>query len=259
MLFDWFTVFAQLINFLILVFLLQRFLYKPITKTIQTRQKQLETRWHQADKKQAAAEAEIASYQQKQQQLKQKEQEFLDRAQAQAEQKYDQLVQQARQEVQHKQATWEKAIAEQQQQFFDNLRQKLTQQVYKITSQALQELADVKLEEQAIANFLTRLQNLSQSERNNLAQSLQKSDNGLIIRSAFELTPQTRHQILDSLQQQSIYQDNNLKFTTTPDLICGIELQASDYKVAWNLQNYLQSFDQHLNDVFSQNGQTSNK
>ncbi|HHP7230924.1 MAG TPA: F0F1 ATP synthase subunit B [Xenococcaceae cyanobacterium] len=258
MLFDWFTLIAQLINFLILVWLLYRFLYKPITKTIQTRQNQLEKRWREADKKQAAANAEMASYQQKQQELAQKEQEFLDRAQEQGEQKYHQLVRQARQEVAQKQATWENAIAQQQEQFLETLKEKVTQQVYAITRQALRELADVNLEEQAIANFLDRLKNLNQSERNNLARSLQHSDNGLVIRSGFELSQQTRNQIVDSLQQQQLYQGNNVQFTTTPGLICGLELQASDYKVAWNLQSYLQSLDEHLAPDFPQNGRDEN-
>ena len=34
MLIDWFTVFAQAVNFLILVWLLKRFLYKPILHAI---------------------------------------------------------------------------------------------------------------------------------------------------------------------------------------------------------------------------------
>lgn len=255
MLFDWFTVIAQLINFLILVFLLYRFLYKPIVKTINTRQNQLEKRWQEAEEKQEAANAEMASYQQKQQELAQKEQEFIDRAQEQGEQKYHQLVRQARHEVAQKQATWENAIAQQQGQFLENLKEKVTQQVYAITRQALRELANVNLEEQAIANFLDRLKNLDKSERNNLAQSMQHWDNGLIIRSGFELSQQTRNQIVDSLQQQQLYQGNNVQFNIAPDLICGIELQASDYKVAWNLQNYLQSLDEHLAYDLLENGQ----
>ena len=246
MLIDWFTIIAQLINFLLLVFLLQRFLYKPIVNTIGTRQKLLKKRWHQAEEQREAANAEIISYQEKQAQLVQTEQEFIDRAQEQGEQKYHQLVQQARQEVEQKQATWEDAIAQQQEQFLENLQAKVTQQVLAITRQALQELADVKLEEQAIALFLHRLQNLDRSERDNLAQSLQHSDNGLVIRSGFELSPENKHKIVDSLHRQQLYQGNNAQFATKPDLICGIELQASDYKIAWNLQNYLQSLDEHL-------------
>ncbi len=41
MLIDWFTVGAQLVNFLVLVFLLQRFLYKPILKAIAVREKKI--------------------------------------------------------------------------------------------------------------------------------------------------------------------------------------------------------------------------
>ena len=35
---DWFTVFAQVINFLILVWLLKQFLYKPILNAIEARE-----------------------------------------------------------------------------------------------------------------------------------------------------------------------------------------------------------------------------
>lgn len=244
MLIDWFTIIAQLINFLILVFLLHRFLYKPIVKTIGKRQQEIDRRWQEAREKQEAAAAEASSYQQKQEELQQKEQEFIDHAQEQGEQKYHQLVQQARQEVEQKQATWEQEIAQQQEQFLENLKEKVTRQVYAITRQALQQLADVQLEEQAISNFIHRLENLARPERENLAQSLQKSHNGLVIRSGFELAPENRDKIIDSLHRQQIYQGNNVQFTTQPDLICGIELQASHYKVAWNLQHYLQSLDQ---------------
>ena len=41
MLIDWFTVGAQAVNFLILVWLLKRFLYKPILKAIDAREKRI--------------------------------------------------------------------------------------------------------------------------------------------------------------------------------------------------------------------------
>lgn len=39
MLIDWFTVIAELVNFLILVWLLKRFLYEPVLKAIDEREK----------------------------------------------------------------------------------------------------------------------------------------------------------------------------------------------------------------------------
>ena len=41
MLIDWFTVGAQIVNFLILVWLLKRYLYKPILSTIEEREKRI--------------------------------------------------------------------------------------------------------------------------------------------------------------------------------------------------------------------------
>ena len=41
MLIDWFTVGAQALNFLILVWLMKRFLYKPILTAIDTREKRI--------------------------------------------------------------------------------------------------------------------------------------------------------------------------------------------------------------------------
>jgi F-type H+-transporting ATPase subunit b len=41
MLIDWFTVVAQVLNFLILVWLLKRFLYRPILNAIDVREKRI--------------------------------------------------------------------------------------------------------------------------------------------------------------------------------------------------------------------------
>ncbi len=246
MLIDWFTVIAQLINFLILVFLLHRFLYRPIIKTIRARQEEIDRHWQQAREQQEAAKAEAASYEEKQQQLEQKRQEIMAQAQKEGEREYHNLVQQARQEVEQKQAAWEEAIAQQQGQFFENLQQKVIEQVYEIARRALQELADIQFEQQAIATFIHRLENLDEQERQSLAQSLQKSARGLVIYSSFELPLESREKIVDALHRQQIYQGHNLRFATKPDLICGLELQASDYKIAWNLKSYLHSFKKHF-------------
>jgi len=44
MLIDWFTVVAQVVNFLILVWLLKRFLYRPILNAIDAREKRIATK-----------------------------------------------------------------------------------------------------------------------------------------------------------------------------------------------------------------------
>ena len=58
MLIDWFTVGAQVLNFLILVWLMKRFLYKPILHAIDAREKRIATELADADAKKAEARTE---------------------------------------------------------------------------------------------------------------------------------------------------------------------------------------------------------
>ena len=61
MLIDWFTVGAQVVNFLILVWLLKRFLYRPILDAIDAREKRIARVLADTDAKKAAAQKEPSS------------------------------------------------------------------------------------------------------------------------------------------------------------------------------------------------------
>ena len=65
MLIDWFTVVAQAINFLILVWLLKRFLYKPILHAIDEREKGIAAQLAEAEAKKAEAQKERDEFQHK--------------------------------------------------------------------------------------------------------------------------------------------------------------------------------------------------
>ena len=65
MLIDWFTVSAQVVNFLILVWLLKRFLYKPILHAIDAREKRIAAELADADAKMSEAQQERDEFQHK--------------------------------------------------------------------------------------------------------------------------------------------------------------------------------------------------
>ena len=65
MLIDWFTVAAQAINFLLLVWLLKRFLYRPVLAAIDEREKRIAVQLQDAQSKKAEALQEQAVFQRK--------------------------------------------------------------------------------------------------------------------------------------------------------------------------------------------------
>ena len=65
MLIDWFTVGAQVLNFLILVWLLKHFLYKPILNAIDAREKRIAAELADAEAKKAEAQKQRDDFQSK--------------------------------------------------------------------------------------------------------------------------------------------------------------------------------------------------
>src|SRR6202161_4390474 len=80
MLIDWFTVGAQTLNFLILVWLMKRSLYKPILDAIDTREKRIAAELADADKKKAEAQKERDDFQRKSEAFEQQRAALLSKA-----------------------------------------------------------------------------------------------------------------------------------------------------------------------------------
>lgn len=247
---DWFTFIAQIINFIILVFLLWRFLYKPITKTMGERRKRIERQWKEAQQKQEEAEAEAKSYRQKQQDLEQRREELLNEAKEKAKAEQETLIKQARQEVDRKQAEWQESIERQQDSFLENLRQRVQEQTHKISRRALQDLANAELEERAISVFIERLKHLEDEERKTFRQSVQESEEDVVINSAFDMSEETQQKLRDTLRQENIVNGNEIKFSTSSDLICGVEMRSKNHQIAWSLADYLESLEEQLSKEF---------
>ena len=84
MLIDWFTVGAQALNFLILVWLMRRFLYKPILNAIDAREKRIAKELADADAKKAEAGKERDAFQKKNEDFDRQRGELLGKAQEEA-------------------------------------------------------------------------------------------------------------------------------------------------------------------------------
>src|SRR5689334_7374676 len=107
MLIDWFTVAAQIINFLLLVWLLKRFLYGRILRAIEARERGIAERLAEADAKDKAAAEQLALYQVNLQKFEQQRQELLAQAKLEAGKQQTEMMAQAREHVRAVEAGWQ--------------------------------------------------------------------------------------------------------------------------------------------------------
>src|SRR5579862_1751216 len=93
---NWFTVVAQGINFLILVWLMKRFLYKPILHAIDERENRVATELANADKQKAEAQKEHDQFRHKNAEFDQQRAALLTKATEEVKAERQRLLDEAR-------------------------------------------------------------------------------------------------------------------------------------------------------------------
>lgn len=244
MLINWFTVIAQIVNFLILVFLLKYFLYDRIVKAMDEREQRIQLRLKEAEEKKQEAEQEARSYLEKNRDLDAKREEMLAQAKKEVDARRKELTREARQAVTKQRSVWLETIQRDKKSFVQDLRKMAGNQVYTIARKAFRDLADADVEERTINAFLVHLKGMSKKTREALATSIKESGNEVVVRSAFEIPAKMREKITGSLHRE-IADGIQVRYEATSDLIMGIELKTRGRKIAWSLQDYLDTLEEH--------------
>jgi F-type H+-transporting ATPase subunit b len=246
MLIDWFTVAAQALNFLILVWLMKRYLYQPILHAIDAREKRIADELADADKKKAEAKQERDDFEQKNAELDKQRASLLSKATEEADDERQRLIKAARKdadELSEKRAT---ALQREQKTLHDEITRRAKQEVFAIARKTLSDLADASLEERMSSVFAQRMCELDDETKSSLGEVLSSSP--AVVRSAFDL-PTGQRELIQKAINETFSADIKLSFETTPELVSGIELSAGGQKVAWSISDYLASLEESVEEL----------
>lgn len=238
---DWITVSAQIINFLILVYLLKRFLYQPVMTAMNRREQRIADRLNEARKREQEAEREADQYRDEKQELEQRRDELLNQAREEAKSQRQELLDDAREEVAEVRRQWQQEVEREKQEFLKGLKQQTAKTIARIVRQVLADLADAGLERQVINKFLDQLDSLDEQARKQLTETR----GPLRITTAFELTDEQRSRIRDALHER-LGPEREIHFARAFELLCGIELSVEGYKLSWTVDDYLQTLEDQI-------------
>ncbi|MDR4505081.1 MAG: hypothetical protein MRK01_09865 [Candidatus Scalindua sp.] len=239
---DWFTVGAQIFNFLILVYLLKRFLYGPIIAAIDKREENISARIREVEQKDIAAEEEINRYRKKNEDFELQREEMHARMKEEAESQRKQLIENSRQEIEEMKTRWNESILQERDVFLRNLRRRVIEQVYAITRQALADLAATDIEHHMVDVFIKKIHEFTEAKSGNITPVLNDTVSGITIATSFELTVDQQDLIVKAVRE--LQTDNkDIKFIVSNDILCGIELRGNGYVTGWNLEDYLKSLE----------------
>jgi F-type H+-transporting ATPase subunit b len=250
MLIDWFTVGAQALNFLVLVWLMKRFLYKPILQAIDTREKKISAELTEAASQKAEAEKERAELQRKQASLDDQRAALMKEATDAAAAERTRLLAAARQAADALSTKREDALRADAKNLSQAIRRRTQEEVFAITRKALGDLATTSLEERLGEVFTRRLREMGEKDKARLAKALKANAEPPVVRSAFDLPEKERATIRNAVNE-TVSADIHLRFDTAPGLVCGIELATTGMKVGWSIQDYLTSVEHSVEELLN--------
>jgi F-type H+-transporting ATPase subunit b len=248
MLIDWFTVGAQALNFIVLVWLMKRFLYKPVLDAIDAREKRIAAQLADADKKEAAARSDRDDLQHKNEAFDQERAALLAKATAEASAERQKLLDAAYQAADALAAARRQTMASDAKSLSQALRRRAQFEVFAVARKTLTDLATTGLEASVCELFIVRLLALDGSARDALAAALKSSHDGALVRTAFEL-PAAQRTALNKAVNDAFAVKVVLHYEVAPDLVGGIELSTHGQKFAWSISDYLASLERGVDDL----------
>lgn len=248
MLIDWFTISAQAINFLILVWLMKRFLYQPILNAIDAREKRIATELADADAKRDEARKERDAFQHKNEEFERQRRELLSKATDEVKIERQRLLDEARTAADALRAKGMETLRTDVRNLNQAICLRTKHEVFAITRKALMDLATTSLEDRLGEVFIRRLREMDGQAKACLAEALKTAAAPALVRSAFDLSAEQRLTIQTALNE-TFSSEIPVRFETAQDLIGGIELATNGQKVGWNIADYLASMESGIGEL----------
>jgi F-type H+-transporting ATPase subunit b len=231
---DWFTVGAQAINFLILVWLLRRYLYRPVLAAIDAREKKIAARIADAAAQEAKAQVAGEELRKRNEAFDHDREALMRKAVADGAAERQRLSNSARQDAELLRSKLLQALAAERAELGRQLSTRTMAEVFAMARKTLADLAGVSLEDRMIEVFIARL----------ASAGIDTGKTGsALVRTAFEPSAVGRAKVEAAIRER-LGANIAVRLETAPELVCGIELTVDGVKLAWSVSDYLSTLAQ---------------
>jgi F-type H+-transporting ATPase subunit b len=239
MLIDWFTVGAQVVNFLILLVLLKIFLFDRIKQAMDRRENNIKERFDKAAEQEAAAEDARKNFEKKTQSLEDEWDARLNQADKDAKERRESLIKEARDEVDGLKKKWRKALEQEKASFFERFKKQAARLIFDTVEKTLSHLADTQAQDQAVKKFLSRFEEL---DKEDLPREVETQPR---VTTGFELSDSQQKSIQKTVSQK-LPDLKDIAFEVRPELVFGIAVAAGGKKMTWHAHDYVSALEKQI-------------
>ena len=237
MLIDWFTLTAQVVNFIILVLLLKFLLFKRVLKALDEREDEITKRLQlahrareDADQHQKSLRGELEAYE-----LARKSR--IEAMASEIEEIRHERLEGLRAEAEAERDQWQALLREHEEQFLEKLKSLSLRHLTKSMRGAMEALASSDLESLLAKAFVKYLRELPEEEQRAFLEGVPINGDVMEVESRFMLENDLRDWLSQEVRE-ILHYDGEIRFLTKEQPGCGIRLRVAGRIVEWSLDHY---------------------
>jgi F-type H+-transporting ATPase subunit b len=233
---DWITVAAQIANFLVLVWLLKRFLYRPILDGIDAREAEITERMGEAARLKETAAATREDYTEKLHTLQVEQAVMAETIRKEAEHKRDAMLAEAQSRMAQEVAAWHADRDKQAQQYKAGLDRAAAGALLAVTRKALDDLADETLEARMAAHLLAQIS----PDDKDLMQAAGQAGKATVL--SRDLLP---HEVKDAISAklEKVFGSLGIEFKVDEEQSPGMILRIGGAQLSWTVDSYIEGLE----------------
>jgi F-type H+-transporting ATPase subunit b len=239
---DWFVFFSQIVNFMILLFLLKKFLYGRIIGAMDAREAKIAARFAEVEQAREESRVSAEAYARKLRDLEERSEAMLEKSRLDAESFKERLQEKAREETEFLKTRWIGAIKSERENFLQELRHLAGRQIYAVSRQVLKDLSAMDLEERIVDILVERVAAMDEKEREKFRQPLENGGT-VAVTSAFAIPPDVQARLTGALRRH-VAADAKVVYEMSDDILSGCELRSDGHKIAWSMKDYIETLEE---------------
>lgn len=249
---DLFTVIAQIINFLVLVWLLKKFLYQKVLDILEERKRLVMKQIAEAEEKAKKAEEMSKSYDKRLKSLEEETEKVLRLTKQEADAEKQAILERARADAEENRMAWIRSLNSEKQAFIDTLTDIVSSKINDLTGTIFRQLTGKELQSQTFNIFLEKIKILESAKIAKLNGLIADGGGLLIITTALPISDDLKEVFQQQLRENGVV-FSGVRFQLEESLILGAEIRAGSMLVSWSVRDYLQDFKEILQTTLERN------
>lgn len=242
---SWFEIVAQIINFFILLFILNKLFYDPVTKAMASRRERIFRAEKAANKKMQQAEMLIENYDKKIKNVEKEEQRIFDQYRKEALVEKTTLLEKYEEEASAQRQIYFSEVEEEKEYFIKRLRRELGKNAVDIASKILSTISSKDLEKEVFVSFINKLETLDEMIPNkDLLNKHSKID-----LSSNKVLSEAKKDIIENALKVGLSHEGIIEYRIDESLIIGYELNLETYTFHNSIKTYLDEVEHNISNL----------